>query len=36
MAKFAWKPILNALQAREDGIQDALDAAENAKKKWLI
>lgn len=33
MAKFAWKPILNALQAREDGIQDALDAAENAKKE---
>ena len=31
MAKFAWKPILNALQEREDGIQNALDAAENAK-----
>lgn len=31
MAKFAWKPILNALQEREDGIQNALDAAANAK-----
>lgn len=31
MRKFAWKPILEALQTREDGIQDALDAAEKAK-----
>lgn len=31
MRKFAWKPILDALQTREDGIQNALDAAENAK-----
>ncbi|MDN3664881.1 F0F1 ATP synthase subunit B [Algibacter miyuki] len=31
MRKFAWKPILDALQTREDGIQDALDSAENAK-----
>ncbi len=31
MRKFAWKPILDALQDREDGIQNALDAAENAK-----
>ncbi|WP_274474184.1 F0F1 ATP synthase subunit B [Mangrovimonas aestuarii] len=31
MVKFAWKPILNALQTREEGIQDALDAAEKAK-----
>jgi F-type H+-transporting ATPase subunit b len=31
MAKFAWKPILNSLDARELGITDALAAAENAK-----
>ncbi|EDM45264.1 ATP synthase, subunit B (H(+)-transporting two-sector ATPase) [unidentified eubacterium SCB49] len=31
MIKFAWKPILDALQTREDGIQDALDSAEKAK-----
>ncbi len=33
MIKFAWKPILNALNEREEGIQGALDAAENAKKE---
>lgn len=33
MRKFAWKPILNSLQEREDGIQGALDAAEEAKKE---
>lgn len=32
MRKFAWKPILESLQEREDGIQGALDAAEQAKK----
>ncbi len=31
MIKFAWKPILNSLNEREEGIQNALDAAENAK-----
>jgi F-type H+-transporting ATPase subunit b len=31
MVKFAWKPILNSLNEREEGIQGALDAAENAK-----
>ncbi|TVZ52705.1 F0F1 ATP synthase subunit B [Dokdonia sp. Hel_I_53] len=31
MVKFAWKPIMNALNEREEGIQGALDAAENAK-----
>jgi len=31
MRKFAWKPILDSLQTREDGIQDALDSAEKAK-----
>jgi F-type H+-transporting ATPase subunit b len=33
MRKFAWKPILDALQSREDGIQEALDSAEQAKKE---
>ena len=33
MAKFAWKPIMNALTEREEGIQNALDAAEDAKKE---
>ena len=32
LAKFAWKPILAALAAREEGITNALLAAENAKK----
>ncbi|WP_299248859.1 F0F1 ATP synthase subunit B [uncultured Lacinutrix sp.] len=31
MRKFAWKPILDALQNREDGIKNALDSAEKAK-----
>jgi len=33
MRKFAWKPILDSLNNREEGIQNALDAAENAKKE---
>ncbi len=33
LRKFAWKPILNAVEDRESGIQDALQAAENAKKE---
>ncbi|MCX2838837.1 F0F1 ATP synthase subunit B [Salinimicrobium sp. MT39] len=33
LAKFAWKPILDALNEREQGIQDALDSAENARKE---
>ena len=33
MVKFAWKPILKALNDREEGIQEALDAAEEAKKE---
>jgi len=31
LSKFAWKPILNSLNEREEGIQGALDAAEKAK-----
>ncbi len=33
LAKFAWKPILSSLDAREEGIQSALDQAENARKE---
>ncbi|CAL2088392.1 ATP synthase subunit b [Tenacibaculum dicentrarchi] len=33
MVKFAWKPILSALNDREEGIQNALDQAENARKE---
>lgn len=31
--KLAWKPILNAVNAREEGIKSALDAADAAKKE---
>ncbi len=33
MVKFAWKPILNALNDREEGIKDAIDSAEKAKRE---
>lgn len=33
LGKFAWKPIVNALEEREAGIADALAAAENAKRE---
>ena len=33
MVKFAWKPILNSLEERESGIENALVAAENARKE---
>ncbi len=32
LKKYAWKPILEALQDREQSIQDSLDQAENARK----
>ncbi len=31
LVKFAWKPIMNSLDERETGIQDALAAAEKAR-----
>ena len=31
LKKFAWGPILTAVEEREEGIKDALDAAEKAK-----
>lgn len=33
LAKFAWKPILNAVNEREEGIREALTSAENARKE---
>ena len=33
LRKYAWKPILNAVEEREDGIKSALDSAEKAKKE---
>ena len=33
LRKFAWKPILNAVKEREEGIQEALKSAENARKE---
>lgn len=35
LRKFAWKPILEAIEAREEGIKGALDAAEKAKLEML-
>ena len=33
LAKFAWKPIMNSLAEREDGIKGALDSAEKARRE---
>ena len=33
LRKFAWKPVLSAIDEREEGIRGALEAAENAKKE---
>jgi len=33
LRRFAWKPILNAVNEREDGIKNALDSAENARRE---
>ena len=33
MIKFAWKPIISALDEREEGIKNALEAAEKAKQE---
>ena len=33
LKKFAWKPILDSVNEREDGIKNALLSAENAKKE---
>lgn len=33
LSKFAWKPILSAVKQREDSINNALEAAEEARKQ---
>lgn len=33
LKKYAWKPILNAVNEREEGIKNALKEAENARKE---
>lgn len=33
LAKFAWKPLLEALESRQEGIRKALDAAHKAKQE---
>jgi len=35
LRKFAWKPILNALNDREDGIKNALAEADKARQEML-
>ncbi|ESU24207.1 ATP synthase subunit B [Flavobacterium enshiense DK69] len=35
MVKFAWKPIMESISAREDGIRDAIASAETAKKEMM-
>ena len=35
LKKFAWAPILNAINEREEGIRNAILSAENAKKEML-
>ena len=33
LRKYAWKPILNAVNEREEGIKNALDSAEKARRE---
>jgi F-type H+-transporting ATPase subunit b len=33
LKKFAWKPILDSLNSREEGIKNALDSADKARKE---
>lgn len=35
LAKFAWKPILNAVKARDEMIRSSLESAEKAKEEML-
>jgi F-type H+-transporting ATPase subunit b len=35
LKKFAWKPILDALNSREEGIKNALDEADKARQEML-
>ncbi|OYQ45985.1 F0F1 ATP synthase subunit B [Flavobacterium aurantiibacter] len=36
LKKFAWKPILDAVNEREEGIKNALQSAENARKEMQL
>jgi F-type H+-transporting ATPase subunit b len=36
LRKFAWKPILDAVNQREEGIKNALQSAENARKEMQL
>ena len=36
LRKFAWKPILDAVTQREEGIKNALQSAENARKEMQL
>ena len=36
LTKFAWKPILNAVKARDEMIKGSLESAEKARKQMLI
>lgn len=36
LSKYAWKPILNSIKEREEGITSALESAENAKKEMEL
>ncbi len=33
LVKFAWKPIMESITAREEGIKDAIASADNARKE---
>lgn len=35
LVKFAWKPIMESITAREEGIKDAIASAETAKKEMM-
>jgi F-type H+-transporting ATPase subunit b len=35
LKRFAWKPILDALNSREEGIQNALDEADKARQEMV-
>ncbi|MEW5676581.1 F0F1 ATP synthase subunit B [Flavobacterium enshiense] len=35
LVKFAWKPIMESITAREEGIRDAIASAETAKKEMM-
>ena len=36
LKKFAWKPILDTINKREEGIKDALESAEKAREEMQL